>query len=123
MKKFKIAIVGATGAVGREMLRCVFQFNFPFESIKLLASPRSAGKEVEYTLVIYKNDDLFTLEKVSVNNQDATKINESDTPIADKYCISLEKVKIRYIDPLVNGERMWTSKSTFFWLTFFAYAI
>ena len=25
MKKFKIAIVGATGAVGREMLRCVFQ--------------------------------------------------------------------------------------------------
>ena len=34
MKKFKIAIVGATGAVGREMLRCVFQFNFPFESIK-----------------------------------------------------------------------------------------
>lgn len=28
MKKFKIAIVGATGAVGREMLRCVFQFNF-----------------------------------------------------------------------------------------------
>ena len=45
MKKFKIAIVGATGAVGREMLRCVFQFNFPFESIKLLASARSAGKE------------------------------------------------------------------------------
>ncbi len=44
MKKFKIAIVGATGAVGREMLRCVFQFNFPFESIKLLASARSAGK-------------------------------------------------------------------------------
>ena len=48
MKKFKIAIVGATGAVGREMLRCVFQFNFPFESIKLLASARSAGKEIEW---------------------------------------------------------------------------
>ena len=48
MKKFKIAIVGATGAVGREMLRCVFQFNFPFESIKLLASARSAGKEIEF---------------------------------------------------------------------------
>ena len=45
MKKFKIAIVGATGAVGREMLRCVFQFNFPFESIKLLASARSAEKK------------------------------------------------------------------------------
>ena len=48
MKKYKVAIVGATGAVGREMLKCIFQFNFPFESLKLLASARSAGKVVEY---------------------------------------------------------------------------
>ena len=48
MKKYKVAIVGATGAVGMEMLRCVFEFKFPFESIKLLASARSAGKEIEY---------------------------------------------------------------------------
>ena len=47
MKKYKVAIVGATGAVGREMLRCIFEFNFPFESIKLLASKRSAGQVVE----------------------------------------------------------------------------
>ena len=44
MKKYKIAIVGATGAVGREMLRCIFDYHFPYESIKLLASKRSAGK-------------------------------------------------------------------------------
>lgn len=48
MKKYRVAIVGATGAVGREMLRCIFQFHFPYESIKLLASSRSAGKELEY---------------------------------------------------------------------------
>ena len=48
MKKYKVAIVGATGAVGREMLRCIFQFNFPFESLKLLASARSAGKVIEF---------------------------------------------------------------------------
>ena len=48
MKKYKVAIVGATGAVGREMLRCIFQFHFPFESLKLLASARSAGKVIEY---------------------------------------------------------------------------
>ena len=48
MKKYRVAIVGATGAVGREMLRCIFQFHFPYESIKLLASARSAGKELEY---------------------------------------------------------------------------
>ena len=48
MKKYRVAIVGATGAVGREMLRCVIEFNFPFESIKLLASARSAGKEISF---------------------------------------------------------------------------
>ena len=48
MKKYNVAIVGATGAVGREMLRCIFQFNFPFENLKLLASARSAGKVMEY---------------------------------------------------------------------------
>ena len=59
MKKYKVAIVGATGAVGREMLRCIFQFNFPFESIKLLASSRSAGKVVEFEN--YK----FTVEELT----------------------------------------------------------
>ena len=48
MKKYRVAIVGATGAVGREMLRCVIEFNFPYESIKLLASSRSAGKEISF---------------------------------------------------------------------------
>lgn len=48
MKKYRVAIVGATGAVGREMLRCVIEFNFPYESIKLLASARSKGKEISF---------------------------------------------------------------------------
>lgn len=62
MKKYKIAIVGATGAVGREMLRCVFEFNFPFESIKLLASKRSAGKVIEF------NDQQFVVEELTANS-------------------------------------------------------
>src|SRR5438046_1381518 len=39
-----VAIVGATGAVGAEFLRVLEQRNFPFSSLKLLASSRSAGK-------------------------------------------------------------------------------
>jgi aspartate-semialdehyde dehydrogenase len=41
-----MAIVGATGAVGLELLRCLEQRGFPLASLRLLASPRSAGREL-----------------------------------------------------------------------------
>jgi len=47
MKTYRTAVVGATGAVGREMMNCLIKFNFPFSSIKPLASARSAGKVLE----------------------------------------------------------------------------
>ena len=62
MKKYKVAIVGATGAVGREMLRCVIEFNFPYESIKLLASSRRAGKEITF------EDQTFVVEELTENS-------------------------------------------------------
>lgn len=46
MKTYHVAILGATGAVGREMLRCLLERNFPFNSLRLLASKRSAGKTI-----------------------------------------------------------------------------
>ena len=42
-----VAILGATGAVGREMLHCVEALGLPVASLALLASARSAGKVVE----------------------------------------------------------------------------
>ena len=44
----RIGIVGATGAVGVEILRVMERRNFPVASLKLLASKRSAGKTLEY---------------------------------------------------------------------------
>jgi aspartate-semialdehyde dehydrogenase len=41
---FVVAVVGATGAVGVEMARCLEQRNFPVSELRLLASARSAGK-------------------------------------------------------------------------------
>jgi aspartate-semialdehyde dehydrogenase len=43
-----VAIVGATGAVGVEMLLCLEQRNFPLGKLKLLASARSAGKTMQF---------------------------------------------------------------------------
>jgi aspartate-semialdehyde dehydrogenase len=49
MKEAKhIAIVGATGAVGEEMLACLDQRNFPISELTLLASARSAGKKITF---------------------------------------------------------------------------
>lgn len=46
MKKVNVAIVGATGAVGTKILEKLLDRNFPVQSIKLLASKRSAGAEI-----------------------------------------------------------------------------
>ena len=45
---FKVAVVGATGAVGREMLQTLEERNFPIKEIVPLASEKSIGKEVSY---------------------------------------------------------------------------
>ena len=43
-----VAVVGATGAVGVEMIRVLESRNFPVASLRLLASPRSAGKKLSF---------------------------------------------------------------------------
>jgi aspartate-semialdehyde dehydrogenase len=43
-----VAIIGATGAVGIEMIRCLEQRNFPLSKLILLASSRSAGKIISF---------------------------------------------------------------------------
>lgn len=43
-----VAIVGATGAVGVELLQCLEQRNFPLGSLRLLASARSAGRTLVF---------------------------------------------------------------------------
>ena len=43
-QSYNVAVVGATGAVGVEMLKCLEERNFPVKTLKLLASSRSAGK-------------------------------------------------------------------------------
>ena len=48
MKQYTVAILGATGAVGTQMVQCLEEQNFPVGKLKLLASARSAGKKVAF---------------------------------------------------------------------------
>ena len=48
MKKYNVAILGATGAVGQEFLKLIEERNFPFNELRLLASKRSEGKIIKF---------------------------------------------------------------------------
>jgi aspartate-semialdehyde dehydrogenase len=48
MKSWSVAVVGATGAVGNEMIRILEERRFPVGKLTLLASERSAGKELPF---------------------------------------------------------------------------
>ena len=48
MKNYKVAIIGATGLVGRTFLKVLKERNFPVEKLYLYASANSAGKKIEF---------------------------------------------------------------------------
>ncbi len=48
MKNFVVAVVGGTGAVGREMLNTLERRKFPISSLRVMASSRSAGTKIQF---------------------------------------------------------------------------
>jgi len=60
----KVAVVGATGMVGRMMLKVLEERNFPVDQLLAAASERSAGKEV-----------IFKGKPVSKRMQEASPLN------------------------------------------------
>lgn len=62
MKKYNVAILGATGAVGQEMLKVLKERNFPVGNLKLLASQRSAGTLIEF------NGKEYAIEEATENS-------------------------------------------------------
>lgn len=61
-KKYNIAIVGSTGAVGQEMIKILQERNFPIDNLTLLASKNSIGMEVIF------NDKVISTEMLDENS-------------------------------------------------------
>src|SRR6266403_4703821 len=57
-KSYHTAIVGATGAVGAELLRVLERRNFPVASLRTISSARSIGKSVRF------HDDLIPVQEL-----------------------------------------------------------
>ncbi|MBQ9323648.1 MAG: aspartate-semialdehyde dehydrogenase, partial [Clostridia bacterium] len=63
MKELNVGVLGATGAVGQEMLKILAERDFPVKSLRPLASARSAGKTVlfkgEPVPIVEAREDAF----------------------------------------------------------------
>ncbi|WP_075617572.1 aspartate-semialdehyde dehydrogenase [Paenisporosarcina indica] len=67
-KKYIVAVVGATGAVGQKMMEQLVKRDFPIQHIKFLASARSAGKVIEF------NGQSYTIEEATPEAFDGVEI-------------------------------------------------
>lgn len=81
-KKYNIAVVGATGSVGREMLNLIEARKFPYNEIYALSSPDSEGKEV--SLGEDKTITISNIENFDFSNVDIV-FSSTSGDIAEKY--------------------------------------
>ena len=113
---YRVAVVGATGAVGREMLQTLAERKFPADKVYALASTNSSGKEVSYgddvTLKIESLDSFdFSQADIALFSAGG-EISKKFAPIAGKAgCIVIDNSSafrmeedVPLIVPEVNAE-------------------
>ena len=104
-KKYKVAIVGATGAVGAELLKLLFKRNFPMESLTLLASSRSAGKEIKFedkTFVVEEaKPECFSRFDIAIFSAGGTPSKQLVPECAKRGCIAIDNSSAFRMDPEV----------------------
>lgn len=100
---YNIAVLGATGAVGHEIITILEERNFPIENIYALASKRSVGKEVSFGDKVLKveNVENFNFSSVDIAIFSAgSDVSEKWAPIAgDKGCIVIDNTSHFRMDP------------------------
>lgn len=103
MKTYSIAVVGATGAVGNEMLRILEERDFPVRHITLLASQRSIGKKLEFKgksiPVEVLNKDSFSGIDIGLFSAGGI-ISQEFAPLAsDSGCVVIDNTSAFRMDP------------------------
>jgi aspartate-semialdehyde dehydrogenase len=102
-EKYNVAVVGATGAVGNEMVSILGERNFPVNKLKLLASTRSAGTRMEF------NGREYTVEVLDENSfsgidvglfSPGGAVSQKFAPIAGKAgCVVIDNTSAFRMDP------------------------
>ena len=113
----KLAVVGATGLVGGEMLKVLEERNFPFDELLLVASERSAGKTMTFKSKEYK---VITLEAALQEKPDlalfsagggtslewSPKFEEVGTVVIDNSSAWRMNERIKLIVPEINAHEL-----------------
>ena len=114
MKKYNIAILGATGAVGCEMLKVLEEYDIPVGELRLLASARSAGATMKFKGQDYvlqeATDDSFTgmdfvlgAVKNAMSRQFAPAIVKSGAVYIDNSSAFRMDPEVPLVVPEING--------------------
>jgi len=104
-ERYNVAVVGATGAVGNEMIATLEQRNFPVAQLKLLASTRGAGTKLEfkgksYTVEVL-NENSFAGVDIGLFSAGGS-VSEKFAPIAGKAdCVVIDNTSAFRMDPQV----------------------
>ena len=118
---YKIAVLGATGAVGREMINVLAEYQIPVDELKLLASARSAGQTVsfagkEIAVEEAKEDSFEGMDFVlgAVQNPMAVKfaphIVKSGAVFIDNSSAFRQDPEVPLVVPEINGEDAFAHK-------------
>ncbi|MEA2081172.1 MAG: aspartate-semialdehyde dehydrogenase [Elusimicrobiota bacterium] len=96
MREYKVAVAGATGAVGREMIKMLERLDFPLGELRLLASSRSAGKKL-----LFKGKEI-TVEELSpewiAKNELDVLIMSAGGSVSEEYAPLFRDKKVYVID-------------------------
>jgi len=111
MKKYDVAVVGATGAVGEQMLAILAQRNFPVGNVYAVASARSVGKKISFGNSELEVKDLATFDfsktQIGLFSPGASISKEYAPKAAAQGCVVIDNTsQFRYDDdvPLVVPE-------------------
>jgi len=97
-----IAIVGATGNVGRKIIEVLEKKNFPTKNLYLVASSKSVGKKIKFKgkEIVVENLETFDFSKGEITFFSAGgKISEKYVPIAAKYSTVIDNSRHFRMDP------------------------
>jgi aspartate-semialdehyde dehydrogenase len=100
-----LAIAGVTGAVGQEFLAVLQQRDFPFDSLRVLASSRSAGKTIqfkgkEYTVEEMKKDSFRGID-IALFSAGASRSREFASSAVDAGAVVVDNSSAFRMDPNV----------------------
>ena len=122
-KKYNIAIVGATGAVGQMMIKILMERKFPINNLYLLASNKSDGRIIKIDGIDYKvkSLDAFDFKKVDiamfsagshVSEKYASIATKNNAVVIDNTSFFRYKDNIPLVVPEVNSDKISEYKET-----------